>query len=133
MTSHGRIRRGCRSAPDGPAIAALRPANADAGATIAVDNDHLRDFCNLGYASACPHLPPARDWDAIRFSVAGSSAGQITFFYICEKDHAPIAHGTMTYDLAAEAWRDPHADARVHRLASSYLQAYRVRRSASLI
>ncbi|MFY9674623.1 MAG: hypothetical protein WB817_07355 [Terriglobales bacterium] len=108
-------------------------ADADASTPIAVDNDSLRDFCNLGYASACPHIPPARDWDAVRFSVAGSAAQQITLFYVCEKNHAPIAHGTMTYDLARKAWRDPHADARVHRLANSYLQAYRVRQSGSLI
>lgn len=106
----------CASAPD-----------ADNGATVAVETSYVRDFCNLGYAVACPNLPPARDWEAIRFSVAGSSAEQITFFYVCEKDHAPIAHGTMTYDLAAEAWRDLHPDPRVHRLANCYLQAYRVR------
>ena len=107
--------------------------NPDASATVLVDPNYVRDFCNLGYALACPRLPAARDWDAIRFSVAGSSAEQITFLFVCEKDHAPIAHGTMTYDLAGEAWRDPHPDSRVRRLAASYLHAYRVRQRSPLI
>jgi len=102
-------------------------------ATTPIDAARLRDFCNLGYATACPHFPPNRDWDAVRFAVAGSSPQQITFFYICERDHAPIAHGTMTYDLAAELWRDPHPDPRVLRLATSYLHSYRVRQPRPLI
>lgn len=100
---------------------------------VPVDTTFLRDFCNLGYATACPHLPRSHDWDAVRFSIAGSSAEQITFFYVCEKDHAPIAHGIMTYDLAGEAWHDRHPDPRVRRLADSYLQAYRVRQCSALI
>jgi hypothetical protein len=103
--------------------------NCDASATLPVDAAYVRDFCNLGYAAACPHLPKTRDWDAIRFSVASSSPDQITLLYVCEKSHAPIAHGTMTYNFTAELWRDPHPDLRVRRLANSFLQAYRVRQS----
>lgn len=103
-----------------------------------IDPVLIRDFCNLGYATACPHLPSVRDWDAVRFSVAGTTPTQITLCYVCEFAHAPKAHGTLIYDLAAEAWRDPAGaisdttnDARVRRLASSYLQAYRMRQSAA--
>jgi hypothetical protein len=117
----------------GGCCASTTNTDADSGATVAVDRSYLRDFCNLGYASACPHLPAAREWDAIRFSVARSSVEQITLIYACEKNHAPVDHGTMTYDLAGEAWRDPHADARVRRLAGSFLHAYRVRRRSPLI
>jgi len=92
-----------------------------------VDATYVRDFCNLGYATGCPHLPGARDWDAVRFSVGGSSAGQITLCYVCELGHAPVEHGTLTYDLKGEVWSGAPADARVHRLASSYLCAYRTR------
>lgn len=94
---------------------------------------HIRDFCNLGYASACPHLPRGRDWDAVRFSVAGSSADQITLRYACELEHAPVEHGTLTYELARESWRETHSDARINRLAASYLHAYRARQIATLI
>ncbi len=107
-----------------------------------VDSALVRDFCNIGYATACPHLPSLRDWDAVRFSVASTTPSQITLCYVCEYAHAPKAHGMLIYDLAAEAWRDTHDgcldatpnasnDARVRRLASSYLQAYRARQSGA--
>jgi hypothetical protein len=126
-------------------------------ATLAVDSAIIRDCCNLGYATACPHLPVSRDWDAIRFTIVGSAPNQITLCYVCEFAHAPKALGTLTYDLATEVWRDGPAtstneppsteapanaaapvttttgaggDARVRRLAASYLHAYRVRQSA---
>lgn len=103
-----------------------------------VDDGLIRDFCNIGYAAACPHLPAFRDWDAVRFSVAGTTAAQITLCYVCEFAHAPKAHGMLIYDLAAEAWHNaPDAtseagnDARVRRLAVSYLQAYRARQGGA--
>jgi hypothetical protein len=134
------------------------PSASSIGATLAVDSAIIRDCCNLGYASACPHLPVGRDWDAVRFTIAGSAPNQITLCYVCELAHAPKAHGTLTYDLIAEAWRDAPAistneapaneataeaaapgsaattanaagDVRVRRLAARYLHAYRVRQS----
>jgi hypothetical protein len=95
------------------------------GQELAASDTHIREFCNLGYATACPHLPPRRDWDAIRFSVARAGREQVTLCFVCELDHAPIEHGELTFDLASEVWVNPHADARVHRLAICYLEAYR--------
>ena len=106
-------------------------------ASLPVDVALIRDFCNIGYAAACPHLPSGREWDAVRFSVASTTPSQITLCYVCEFAHAPMAHGMLIYDLAAETWRDaPETsseatkDARVRRLAASYLQAYRARQAA---
>jgi len=48
------------------------------GLELAASDAHLREFCNLGYATACPHLPTGRDWDAVRFSVARAGREQIT-------------------------------------------------------
>ncbi|MGA9640692.1 MAG: hypothetical protein WBQ72_04805 [Terriglobales bacterium] len=93
----------------------------------------IRDFCNLGYATNCPHLPRDRDWDAVRFCVTSAVAEQITLAYACERDYAPIDHGTMTYDLRSEAWRERPGDPRITRLAASYVQAYRVRQRGALI
>lgn len=93
----------------------------------------IREFCNLGYASQCPQFPHGRDWDAIRFSIAGSGAEHISVIYACELAHAPVNHGTLTYDLASESWRDVPPDLRIERLATSYLHAYRARRSGGLI
>lgn len=88
---------------------------------------HIQDFCNLGYASACPYLPAHYDWDAIRFSVAKVSQQQVTICFVCELAHAPIEHGKLIFDLADEVWLNPHGDARVHRLATCYLESYRAR------
>lgn len=117
----------------GTDISATDSAAANTLTTSPVDSARLRDFCNLGYATACPNLPPVRDWDAVRFSVANRTAEKITLYYVCEKAHAPIAHGTLTCDLAADTWLDAPADPRIRRLAASYLQAYRVRQCSALI
>jgi hypothetical protein len=88
----------------------------------------LHELCNLGNAAACPHLPRGRDWDAVRFSVAHTSSDQITLWYVCELAHAPIEHGKLTFDCVEGRWLNPHADARVQRLAVCYLETYRSRK-----
>lgn len=103
--------------------------NAELG--MVVQPPHIRDLCNLGYAVGCPHLPASRDWDAVRFSVASSSAEQITLCYVCELGHVPVESGTLIYDLRSETWRHAAQDPRVDRLATSYLHAYRARRLSS--
>lgn len=89
----------------------------------------IREFCNLGNATACPHLPVNRDWDAIRFAVARTSVEQITLWYVCESAHAPAEHGKLTFDRIHERWLNPHADPRVQRLAACYLGTYRSRQN----
>ena len=103
------------------------------GQELAASDKDIREFCNLGYATACPHLPLRRDWDAIRFSVARASGEQITICFVCELAHAPIEHGKLIFDLASEDWLNADADPRVLRLATCYLQTYRVRQSAVLV
>jgi hypothetical protein len=103
------------------------------GQELATADTHIREFCNLGYATACPHLPRHRDWDAIRFSVVRVSRDHITIGFVCELDHAPIEHGRLTFGLASGAWLSPHPDSRVLRLATCYLETYRAHQSAVLI
>jgi len=110
-----------------PLAAGWSGACGAAGEEVTPGEAHIREFCNLGYAADCPHLPRWRDWDAVRFSVAGSNEEQITLHYACESNHAPAAHGTLTYDVASASWRDRPADGRIERLASSYVLAYRAR------
>jgi len=93
------------------------------------DDFALREFCNLGNATACPNLPLDRDWDAVRFSVSRTSTEQITLCYVCELAHAPVEHGKLTFDCAGNLWLNPHADARVQRLADCYLETYRARQN----
>lgn len=100
-------------------------------APITPDDVSLREYCNLGNATSCPHLPLGRDWDAVRFSVARTSAEQITLWYVCELAHAPMAHGKLTFDCLSNLWLNPHADLRVQRLADCYLQSYRSRQNGN--
>jgi len=104
-------------------------ACAASGQELPASDLHIQEFCNLGYATACPHLPQPRDWDAIRFSVAHTSSQQVTICFVCELAHAPIEHGKLTFDLPSEACLNSNSDARILRLAKSYLQAYRARTS----
>ena len=87
----------------------------------------IRELCNLGNAHSCSSLPAEREWDAIRFSVALISDQQITLWYCCERGHAPVEHGKLTYDRNNKTWQSPHPDARVHRLADCYLETWRAR------
>ena len=89
--------------------------------------DQVREFCNLGYATACPHLPLERDWDAVRFAVARANEEQVILSYSCERGHAPVEHGTMTFDLSRGQWIHGHDDDRVRRLAAAFLESYRSR------
>ncbi len=100
------------------------------GQEVAASGTHIREFCNLGYATACPHLPNGRDWDAIRFSVACAGLEQVTIIFVCELDHDPIEYGELTFDLASGVWLNPHLDPRVLTLANCYVQTFRSRESA---
>lgn len=100
------------------------------GSDLPVSDSHIRESCNLGYATACPNLPTTRDWDAIRFSVVQIREQQITICFVCEFGHAPVEHGKLEFSLASDCWLNPPADRRVLSLATGYLEAYRVRRLA---
>jgi hypothetical protein len=100
------------------------------GRELITSDAHIVEFCNIGYATACPHLPAGRDWDAIRFSVASVSRNQVTICFTCELGHAPMESGKLTFDLATDSWLKEHPDARVGTLANCYLHAYRIRQNA---
>jgi hypothetical protein len=97
------------------------------GQELAASDTHIREFCNLGYATACSHLPQHRDWDAVRFSVARASREQVTICFVCELEHAPIDHGKLIFDLTNQVWLNVHPDPRVLTLATCYVETYRAR------
>jgi hypothetical protein len=100
---------------------------------ISPSDFQLREFCNLGYAAACPHLPRTRDWDAVRLSVASASSEQVTFNYVCELGHAPVEYGKLAFDLTRATWLNAHSDPRVQRLAQCYLETYQARQAHAFI
>jgi len=103
------------------------------GQEIAPSESQLREFCNLGYAFACPRLPAEREWDAVRFSVASAGPQQVTFCYVCELGHAPVENGKLSFDLTRETWVNVHSDSRVQRLANCFLRTYRARQTNTFI
>jgi hypothetical protein len=93
--------------------------------------EELRDFCNLGYAAGCGRLPRERVWDSVRFGARTLPSdgknligGEIQIRYVCERDHRPVEHGTLTFDAPAARWQSTHRDRRVQRLAECFLQSY---------
>ena len=99
--------------------------------SFAPDDDHLTQFCNLGYARQCNCLPSARVADAVRFCVSRDREQLITLLYVCEANHRPQEHGTLEYEPAARRWRSSHSDTRIQRMAECYLESYLERRSNS--
>ena len=95
--------------------------------------EELAQFCNLGYARACPHLPQERAWDAVRFSIARDKDGLVTVLYVCERDYRPAQHGRLDYDSARERWPAPHSDPRIQKMAECYLECYLLRRDKAVL
>ena len=90
--------------------------------TTPPDSD-VRELCNLGYASSCASLPRHRDFDAVRFCLAGGDEQTLVLSYVCEAGHRPFEHGCLQYDLKARCWLNPHANPRVQKMAECYLES----------
>ena len=99
----------------------------------------LEAFCNLGYASSCNWSPAERVWDAVRFAVsappdfaeraapqkvAALPARVLVLRYVCERDHRPVEHGDLEFDLAQAVWLRRHDDARIQKMAECFLESY---------
>ena len=104
--------------------------------------DVLEAFCNLGYASSCAWAPPGRAWDAVRFSVSAPpessrkdkekpspAASVLRLVYVCERDHRPVAHGELIFDLTTAAWSCLHEDPRIQKMAECFLDSYLKKKS----
>ncbi|HSM84754.1 MAG TPA: hypothetical protein VLT16_01325 [Candidatus Limnocylindrales bacterium] len=90
--------------------------------------DELREFCNLGYAAQCAHMPEERRADCVRFAVAKDEGQRIALYYAYERDHAPVDWGTVAYDVRTGQWAWSIEDVCVQRQAECYLAAYLERR-----
>jgi hypothetical protein len=78
-------------------------------------------------------------WDAVRFAVAAparadtpgnptthlAQAGhRIRLRFVCERNHRPVAHGDLEFDLDKSTWLRRHDDHRVQKMAECFLQSY---------
>jgi len=99
--------------------------------------DILEAFCNLGYASSCPWAPGERAWDAVRFSISAPASRDsrqaapaeglariLRLAYVCERDHRPVAHGNLEFDLVQSKWLCRHNDTRIQKMAECFLGSY---------
>ena len=101
--------------------------------------DVVEAFCNLGYASDCRWTPRERQWDAVRFAVCAPHARNeapdstsnrvLLLSYVCERDHRPVEHGELEFDLSRATWLRRHDDARIQKMAECFLESY-VRKGA---
>ena len=106
--------------------------------------DVLEEFCNLGYASSCDWSPQERLWDAIRIAVSAPSdlaikrearnpadvpARILVLRYVCEKDHRPVQHGDLEFDLSLATWLKRHDDPRIQKMAECFLESYLKKRA----
>jgi hypothetical protein len=97
----------------------------------------LEAFCNLGYASSCGWAPQERLFDAVRFAFAVSApdpsaknkprdaaASVLLLRYVCERDHRPVEHGDLEFDLTAAAWQRRHNNPCIQKMAECFLESY---------
>jgi hypothetical protein len=101
--------------------------------------DVLEAFCNLGYASSCSWAPHDRHCDAVRFAVSVPSdpvsrnkardvasvpAQVLLLRYVCERDHRPVEHGHLEFDLSRATWLRPHDNPCIQKMAECFLNSY---------
>ncbi len=81
--------------------------------------------CNLGYARGrCSRFPNEDGADAVRFTVASDETSSVGLYYVIERDHAPFAHGTLTYSRAAGEFQQLPPGDRLARQAAAYVESY---------
>jgi hypothetical protein len=66
---------------------------------------------------------------APRDSAGGDEAPAVTartlfLRYVCERNHAPVEHGDLEFDLSRTTWIRRHDDARVQKMAECFLESY---------
>lgn len=100
----------------------------------------IEKFCNLGYADGCAWAPVIRDSDAIRFAVssppsdardrkAKSPATILHIHFVRERNHRPVDHGSLEYDLVQGEWLRRNDDARIQKMAECFLASYMKRKA----
>lgn len=105
--------------------------------------DVVEAFCNLGYASSCSWNPADRQHDAVRFAVCAPldaatransrrkaleansvPANVIILRYVCERDHRPVEHGDLEFDLSRAVWLRQHGNPCIQKMAECFLESY---------
>ncbi len=102
-----------------------------AGACLAEDaavEPGDESLCNLGYARGrCARFPEDGGADAVRFSLAGDRAGVLSLRFSVERDHLPLAHGTLVFSGGKVT---PEPAPLLRSQAEAYVESYLRRRNS---
>jgi hypothetical protein len=88
---------------------------ANPGALIPLDT--LQRCCNLGYARGVCEPAAQAEADAARFMIRSDSAGSVLVSWSMERNHHPVAVGTVTFPLA-------DCSTPIERQARAYCDSY---------
>jgi len=92
---------------------------AEAGA---IPDDTLRRCCNAGYArGSCPRAEQS-DADAFRFLVRANRGGVVDVAWSSERNHHPLAVGTLPMDCSIEARESGPLELQARACAAAYLR-----------
>lgn len=84
--------------------------------------------CNHGYASGlCPRFPANAASSAMRYSVAGRTAREITLVWLEEQDHSPLRWGSLCYSIAADALSPPDLTPLLQAQALAFCRSFLLR------
>ena len=101
---------------------------AAAGSEARPSDQELRTCCNIGHAKTCTRLPADRHADAVRFALGDERDGKLLVRYACEREHVPVSHGDLVYEIAGATWTVPHPDSCLQRMAECYVEGQMARR-----
>ena len=87
--------------------------------------DVLRRCCNAGYARGfCPRAAQA-EADAFRFSIKANRDGVIDVAWSSERNHHPVAVGSLSVNPAAESPHSEPLERQARAYAANYLRQTR--------
>ena len=57
-------------------------------------------------------------------SATPAPARVILLHFVCERNHRPVEHGDLEFDLSRATWLVRHKDPRIQKMAECFLESY---------
>jgi len=57
-------------------------------------------------------------------NAAAVPARVLVLRYVCERNHRPVEHGDLEFDLSQAAWLRRHENLRIQKMAECFLESY---------
>ena len=58
-----------------------------------------------------------------------ATARTLLLGYVCARDHRPVEHGDLEFDVPRAIWLRRHNDARIQKMAECFLESYLKKKS----